>query len=257
MNSCVYEGWVEHHRRLPRRHRFRYRIFLMYLDLAELPDLFDKRWLWSAKRPAVAWLRRRDHFGDPNLPLDSAVRSLVERETGTLPAGPIRLLTHLRYFGYCMNPVSFFYCFDEADSTLEFVVAEVNNTPWGERHCYVLDCRSAQASARRVRFEFGKQFHVSPFMPMDQRYRWTFWKPGTDLGVHMENRAGGKRLFTATMRLERRALSGASLARVLFRYPLMTVRVVSAIYWQALMLWLKGVMFHPHPKHLPPTEAKQ
>ncbi len=257
MNSCVYEGWVEHHRRLPRRHRFRYRIFLMYLDLAELPDLFDKRWLWSAKRPAVAWLRRRDHFGDPNLPLDSAVRSLVERETGTLPAGPIRLLTHLRYFGYCMNPVSFFYCFDEDDKSVEFIVAEVNNTPWGECHCYVLDCRSGRTPSGHYRFEFEKQFHVSPFMPMTQRYRWTLWKPGSDLGVHMENRAQSRRQFTATMLLERRALSGATLARVLVRYPLMTARVVFAIYWQALVLWLKGATFHTHPKHLPPEEAKR
>ena len=139
----------------------------------------------------------------------------------------------------------------------EFVVAEVNNTPWGERHCYVLDCRVGETPARRFRFEFDKQFHVSPFMPMDQRYRWTFWIPDADLGVHMENRAEGKRQFTATMRLQRSALSGAALARVLVRYPLMTARVVTAIYWQALKLRLKGVAFHSHPKHLQPTEAKR
>ncbi len=257
MNSAVYEGWVEHHRRLPRRHRFRYRMFLMYLDLGELPKLFDKRWLWSARRPALAWFRRGDHFGDPAVPLSAAVRDLVQRETGTRPKGPVRLLTHLRYFGYCMNPVSFYYCFDETDSALEFVVAEVNNTPWGERHCYVLDCRAGETPTRSFRFEFDKQFHVSPFMPMDQRYRWTFWKPGADLGVHMETRAEGKRQFTATMRLHRREVSGAALARVLCRYPLMTARVVTAIYWQALKLWLKGVAFHSHPKHIQPTEAKR
>lgn len=257
MNSGIYEGWVEHHRRLPRQHRFRYRIFLMYLDLAELPALFKKRWLWSASRPAIAWFRRRDHFGDPTLPLEEAVRELVKRETGTRPRGPIRLLTHLRYFGYCMNPVSFFYCFDEDDRTLEFVVAEINNTPWGERHCYVLDCRRRQTVRGRFRFEFDKQFHVSPFMPMDQRYRWTLWKPGQDLGVHMENRAEAKRQFTATMRLERRELSGVALARVLVRYPLMTARVVFAIYWQALALWIKGASFYPHPKTFHPKEAKR
>ena len=257
MNSAIYEGWVEHHRRLPRAHRFRYRVFLMYLDLADLPELFDTRWLWSARRPSLAWFRRRDHFGDPDQPLDIAVRELVKRETGTRPSGPVRLLTHLRYFGYCMNPVSFFYCFDEKDESLEFVVAEVNNTPWDERHCYVLDCRKQGGPKRRFRFEFDKQFHVSPFMPMDQRYRWTFWTPGTDLGVHMENRAGEKRQFTATMRLERKAMSGVSLARVLYRYPLMTSRVVLGIYWQALRLILKRTPFYSHPKHLHRQEAKQ
>ncbi len=257
MKSCIYEGWVEHHRRVPRQHRFRYRIFLAYLDLSELPRVFEGRWLWSAKRPALAWFRRRDHFGDPDTPLADAVRDLVEQQTGVRPGGAIRLLTHLRYFGYCMNPVSFFYCFGHDDQSVEFVVAEVNNTPWGERHCYVLDCRSGRTPGGRFRFEFDKQFHVSPFMPMSQRYRWTLWPPGEDLGVHMENRVEGNRQFTATMMLKRRAISGASLARMLARYPLMTAQVVFAIYRQALMLWLKGVRFHSHPKHLSPEEAKR
>lgn len=257
MNSALYEGWVEHHRRAPRPHRFRYRIFLAYLDLGELPDVFKGRWLWSAEHPAVAWFRRADHFGDPDVSLDQTVRELVERETRSRPRGPIRLLTHLRYLGYCMNPVSFFYCFDEADEGVEFIVAEVSNTPWGERHCYVLDCRANRTSSGRFRFEFDKQFHVSPFMPMTQRYRWTFWKPGPDLGVHMENRADAKRQFTATMLLERRAMTSANLARMLARYPLMTARVVLAIYWQAMKLWLKGVAFHPHPKHLSPEEVER
>ncbi len=255
MNSAVYQGWVEHHRRVPRRHRFRYRIYLMYLDLAELPALFDGRWLWSARRPALAWFRREDHLGDPGQPLDEAVRGLVEHETGTRPDGPVRLLTHLRYLGYCMNPVSFYYCFDAADETLQFVVAEVSNTPWGERHCYVLDCRGHPAPGGRHRFEFEKRFHVSPFMPMEQRYRWTFSTPGESLDVHMDNRERGRRTFTAAMRLARRPVTGPALARVLARHPLMTAKVVGAIYWQALKLWLKGVPFHTHPKHLHPEEA--
>lgn len=257
MNSAIYEGWVEHHRRLPKRHRFRYRLFLMYLDLSELPELFDGRWLWSARGPAAAWFKREDHLGDPNLPLDSAVRCLVQQQTGTRPAGPIRLLTHLRYFGYCMNPVNFFYCFDEHDRNLDFVVADVSNTPWGERHSYVLDCRTHPNPKGAHRFEFDKQFHVSPFMPMDHKYRWCFWRPEERLRVHMENKAGDARQFTATLLLERREISGTGLARVLSRYPLMTARVVSAIYWQAFKLWLKGVTFHAHPKHLKTKEARQ
>jgi DUF1365 family protein len=250
VNSRIYEGVVQHDRRLPRRHRFRYRVCQLYLDLDELPDLFDRHWLWSARGPALARFDRRDHVGDPGLSLQDVIRSLLERETGVAPRGPIRLLTHPRYLGYGFNPVSFYYCFDEADRGVEAIVAEVNNTPWREQHCYVLDCRAGEESRPGSwTFEFDKQFHVSPFMAMDQRYRWRFWAPDEQLRVHMENRSDGQRLFSASMVLEERPLDSRGLARVLLRYPLMTGQVIAAIHWEALRLWLKGVPVHDHPKH--------
>ena len=111
---------------------------MMYLDLDELPTLFRDRWFWSFERSNVATFRRRDHFGDPAVSLDETVRALVETRTGRRPTGPIRLLTHLCYFGYCFNPLSVFFCFGPDGQSLDAVVAEVSNTPWGERHCYVL-----------------------------------------------------------------------------------------------------------------------
>lgn len=255
MNSRIYTGWVRHRRNAPRRHEFNYRLFLMYLDLAELGDVFAGRWLWSARRPAIAWFRRRDHLGDPSRPLDDEVRDLVERETGRRPKGRIALLTHLRYFGYCMNPVSFYYCWDEHGGQVESVVAEVSNTPWGERHCYVLDARRGEAG--RLRFAFKKGFHVSPFMDMDQDYLWRFSAPGGTLHVHMENHEAGHKLFDATMRLEAVPIGGASLMKVLVSYPIMTGRVILAIYWQALQLWRKRVPFYSHPRHRLPREVRR
>lgn len=245
MNSCLYEGWVRHRRRSPKVNKFRYRMFQVYLDLGELDEVFRGRRLWSTRRSAPAWFRRADHFGDPDTPLDETVRDLVEERTSSRPQGPIRLLAHLRYFGYVMNPVSFYYCFDPADQRVEVIVAEVSNTPWGERYCYVLNARDVG----RKRFEFAKQFHVSPFMDMAQSYRWRFSEPGDSLAVHMENIENGEVVFDATMQLERTEMTAASLARVLAQYPLMTVKVVGAIYWQALKLWWKGCRFYPHPKH--------
>ena len=144
MHSCLYEGTVRHRRLTPVAHQFRHALFMMYLDLDELPTLFRSRWLWSNERSNVAVFRRSDHFGDPTISLDETVRTLVESHTGRRPTGPIRLLTHLRYFGYCFNPLSVFFCFGPDGQSLDAVVAEVSNTPWGERHCYVLPMEVAR-----------------------------------------------------------------------------------------------------------------
>ncbi|MEJ2687605.1 MAG: DUF1365 domain-containing protein [Gammaproteobacteria bacterium] len=247
MHSCLYVGSVRHRRFSPVVHAFRYGLFQVYLDLDELDTAFRGRWLWSARRPALAWLRREDHLGDPALPLKRAVQDLVEVETGRPPEGPIRLLTHLRYFGYCFNPVSFYYCFDAAGEKVTTLVAEITNTPWGERHCYVLPAAQSKDAGRHQRFRFAKDFHVSPFMPMDIDYDWRFSQPRDRLAVHMENFRDGEKVFDATLRLERRPISGPSLAAALLRHPFMTLAVIRRIYWQALRLRLKHVPFHPHP----------
>jgi len=247
MQSCIYEGLVRHARHNPVEHAFCYRVFLMYVDLDELSTLFRGRWLWSASRPAVARFRREDHIGAADQPLAETVRHLVHAETGTRPTGPIRLLTNFSYFGYCFNPVSFYYCFAEDGTTLEAIVAEVNNTPWGERDTYVLPASANAGTGRAWRFSPKKKMHVSPFMPMDVEYDWRFAVPGERLGVHMANSRDDEQVFEATLALRRTGISGWSLARVLVTFPWMTARVIGAIYWQALRLWLKRCPFYSHP----------
>jgi DUF1365 family protein len=247
MNSSIYFGRVRHRRTAPVEHAFSYRMFMLYLDLAELPRLFERRWFWSVRRPALARFRREDHFGDPAVPLEQSVRDLVAGETGQRPEGPIRLLTHLRYFGYVFNPVSFYYCFDADDTRVETIVAEVTNTPWGERHCYVLPQRMNTGRDGHGRYFPGKVMHVSPFMEMDVAYDWRFSAPGDLLTVHMENARKGDKIFDATLVLNRKEICAGSLARALAAYPLMTLKVMAAIHWQALKLWLKGAPVHDHP----------
>jgi hypothetical protein len=248
MKSCIYEGSVEHRRFRPVEHSFGFRMFLMYLDLEELPRLFAGRWLWSCGRPNLASFRRADYLGDPSVPLDRAVRDLVAERTGRRPAGPVRLLTHLRYFGYCYNPVSFYYCFDSGDRGVETVVAEITNTPWRERHLYVFSRAGMADDPFPLRLRVAKEFHVSPFMGMDLEYDWRLSEPGETLHARMNNFDAAGKLFDAVMVLRRRPLEGRHLSRVLARFPLMTCQVIAAIYWQALRLRLRGAPFFAHPR---------
>lgn len=233
-HSAIYEGRVAHHRREPIDHRFSYPICMLLLDLAEL-DVLDRHPLWSTSRPALGRFRREDHLGDPSTPLDVAVRDEVERQTGTRPDGPVRMLATPRTYGHAFNPVRFYYCGDPAG----VVLAEVTNTPWGETHCYVLDPDGGQAE---------KAFHVSPFMGMEHAYTWRLSEPGARLHVEINSDGSdGRRAFDATLALERRPLDNAGLTRVLTRHPAATVTTLARIYAQALRLKLKGAPYFPHP----------
>lgn len=247
-HSCLYEGTILHRRFAP-FHQFQYSLFLVYLDLDELHDLFRGRWLWSARRFAPARFRREDHFGDPRLPLKQVVADLVESRLGFRPQGSVRLLTNLRYFGHVFNPVSFYYCYDGAGEgeRLEALVAEVHNTPWGETHCYVLDLRKPVTLP--VQLRQPKEFHVSPFMDMNLDYQWRIVPPDQQLDLAIENwdRDGTLKQFEARLLLRRTEIATLSLTRVLARYPLQTIRIMAAIYWQAFRLWRKQARYYPHP----------
>lgn len=246
MQSAIYQGRVIHQRNSPKLHRFDYNLFMMYVDLEELPTLFDKYRGWDVNSPAFACFKREDHYGDAQVDLATSIRELVLRETGATIAGPIRLLTHFRYFGYVFNPLSLYYCYDKSATNVTHVVAEVSNTPWNERHCYVLEGKSRQGIF--VTKDHAKEFHVSPFMDLNMSYHWQIDIPSENLNVRIENHHNNEVLFIAELNLKRYEITQKSLMQTLLNFPLMSYKVTAAIYIQALKLWLKGIKYVSYTK---------
>jgi DUF1365 family protein len=245
INSAIYEGTIRHRRVAERAHEFRHRIAMVYLDLGEVDEVVGGA--LTRTRPGIVRFRRSDYLGDPRVPLIEAVRTLVARRLSDAPQGPVRLLTHLRSFGHCFNPVSFYYCFAPDGERLEAIVAEVTSTPWAQRHAYVLTWDHNRTSTAVLNGSLDKKLHVSPFMGMDQRYIWRAVPPGSTLSMHIESTEGGARVMDATLCLRRKPLNRLTLAWTTARYPAATQRLLVLIYAHALTLRLKGVRVKPHP----------
>ena len=266
LNSAIYRGWVNHQRLKPKPHGFRYQVFMMYLDLNELPSLFSNMRFWSYGKRNIAYFNRADYYGDASKPLKDEISDLVKTATGHAPRGAIRLLTNMRYFGYCFNPVSFYYCFDANNENLQAIVSHITNTPWGEDYAYVHDLTAENHHEKSTKngvihvFKLDKNFHVSPFMPMDIQYDWAFKLEQDQLFIHMKNfqkqvdlstiNLNPVEIFSATLALKKSPLTEKSLNWLLIKYPFMTFKVVAAIYWNALKLYLKRVPFYAHREHL-------
>ena len=249
MNSSLYFGRVRHHRKSPKIHNLEYGIFMAHLFLDELKEVFKGRWLWSINNPNLSSFKRTDYHRPEIESLQDAVRDTMTRQLGEKMSGKVSILTHLRTFGYCFNPVTFYYLWGDDLTSPVAIMTEITNTPWGERYAKCFRWKDTDMN-EKSEYDFRKEFHVSPFIGMDVDYDWRFQNPQETVKIDMYLRQNNKSFFSAHLHLKQKAISFKNLSMALIRFPFMTLKVTAAIYWNALLLKLKGCPFYSHPKHL-------
>lgn len=244
MKGAIYLGEVEHRRFLPLAHEFRYPVCYYYLNVDEAHKIFRFPFIFSCNFPGILSFWRKNYFGDPKIDLKTSICEMIKDKTGERFNGQVYLFSNISYFGYCFNPVSFYFCFEESGE-LKFVAAEITNTPWGERHVELLKADGS----KKIVHQFAKSFHVSPFMEMEIDYTWVFTQPAEKMTVLMQNRRTGEKkiIFDSTLEVHRLPLTAFNVMKAFFRFPLITFKTTLAIYWQALVLYLKKAPFYPHP----------
>jgi len=265
MNSALFVGSVRHRRLSPVKHAFTYPMFMPLIDLDELDALqssvkgFGLHFMNFARFRPADYLRGHNHQHRDEVAniatdnkvmfLKAAVVDKVESLTGERVDGRVMLLCQLRYAGLYFSPLNLYYLYDEHDNW-RWVLAEVSNTPWNERHYYVLPAKNDWSGSS---WKEDKAFHVSPFNPMSQQYNWRLRAPEKQVLLHLDihSMEGDKKVLDATMLMKRQPFTSKVLWHLIARTPIQTVKIVTGIYWQALRLWLKGAPFYSHLPSVP------
>lgn len=237
MENALYRGELFHKRMSPVRHTFKYDHACVFADIENIQNIADISPFVSVEKPNLLSFYRQD-FLPSERSLYEEVCLRVLQKTGEVFRGKVYLLANWRTCGMTMNPLALFYCFE--NDVLEYVIGEVHNTPWNERHVYVLALADSPMASK-------KNFHVSPFMPMDLCYGWAVNVPGKKLTVSINVDQQGKNIFSVTMQLNEQLLTKNALHKMMRRFPMMALSTLMSIYYQALRLWMKRVPIFSHP----------
>lgn len=247
--SALYRGEVMHRRLRPKAHRLKYRVFWLLLDLAEIDGLDKRLRLFSRNRFNLLSFHDRDYGDGSGAPLRPQIEAWLSRVGVFIGEGPIRLLTMPRVLGYVFNPISLYYC-HHADGRLAAMVYEVTST-FGVRHAYVIPVPVEDQAAGLIRQGAAKALYVSPFMGMEMDYEFQGHAPGERLDLTINGRDAEGLLIAAAMTAEQRPFEDRDLMSAAVGLPLMTLKVVAAIHWEALKLWIKGVRLTRQPAPAP------
>ncbi|WP_018623888.1 DUF1365 domain-containing protein [Kangiella aquimarina] len=267
-------GEIRHRRYRPKPHEFTYEMYWSLLDLDKLEETFAKSKLWSLERWNLISFRNKDFHQNSNLKENNlnengikekniqkitktsinkqSIQETIRQHTGKSFSGRVFMLSHLRYLGFNFNSVCFYFCYE--NDNLKYIVSEITNTPWGERHSYLHRCdegkKGCKSTDNLYQFEFDKAFHVSPFLTMDMHYQWLFKVEDDQLRIHMvvNQKNTNHKFFDATFTADFIPLTQSNMRKLVLSRPLQPLKMVAAIYWQALKLWLKKIPFVPHPK---------
>jgi DUF1365 family protein len=237
LESCLYIGTIRHRRFLPIKHEFNYKIFMYFINLDEVNKYFKTTLLHNTKFSLI-WFRKKDFLSKQKISKE------IKNRFNSQFVGEVFLLTYVRTFGFNFNPVNFYYCYE--NGSLKYIVSQITNTPWLEKHIYAFEVPSDQ----KLLYRFNKEFHVSPFLPMKMKYEWFFTSPNDVTHVHMNNFKDGDKYFDATLKLNKVEINKINLIKTHLRYPLLPMIVKIRIYFNALILMLKGAVFYTHPSKL-------
>lgn len=243
MQNAIYSGFVIHNRLSPKRHIFKYNITMFFLDVDDVENAFAKIPVASVNKFNLISFKRKNYLpSDDAASIREQIIKIINANGYAEVPDKIYILTHVGYFGYCYNPVSFFYCYSKEEQLIYFL-AEVNNTPWNERHVYF---KKLDSSEPEIKFNLDKKFHVSPFLPMDMIYKWNIKPPKESASVSMKCFEHNDLLFTASFMLTKKKLSAMNCFKALLQNPLATHLLHYRIYWQALKLLIKRTPFFHH-----------
>ena len=249
--AALYRGRVMHARLRPFGHRFAYKVFSLLIDLDRLPEADRMSALFSVKRFNLLSFDPRDHGPRDGSDLRAHVDQLLKDEGVDLGGGRVQLLCYPRVLGRVFNPLAVYYCQDD-QGVLKAIVYEVRNT-FGGLHAYVAPIRSDEIHGEEIRQERDKSFYVSPFLDMDMRYHFRLRPPGDDFSLRILETNSQGPIFSAAMKGNRQPLTNGEVLRACAAVPLLTLKVLAGIHWQALKLWLKGAKYHPEPAPTPPA----